>query len=247
VWSAAPDVALEYPARYLFAFLDNHGMLSVTGSPAWRTVVGGSRVYVERAAKNLTAVEVGTPVRSVRRHADGVDVRDDAGQVATFDRVVLATHADTALARLENPSEDQRRLLGAFGYSRNETVLHTDPSLLPRAVAARSSWNYLLPSCDSSSSQVLVSYDMNRLQRLSTGTPYVVTLNATARIDPDRVLARMSYEHPVLTRESVGVPAELPGLNDGTLAFAGAYQGWGFHEDGCRSGVAAAASLGAQW
>jgi predicted NAD/FAD-binding protein len=190
---------------------------------------------------------VSTPVRSLRRHADGVDVRDDAGQVATFDRVVVATHADTALALLENPTPLQSRTLGAFGYSRNETVLHTDASLLPRATAARSSWNYLLPSCAGNSDQVLVSYDMNRLQRLSTSTPYVVTLNATDRINDDAVLARMVYEHPVFDKTSVGAQPDLPALNDGTVAFAGAYQGWGFHEDGCRSGVEAAASLGASW
>jgi predicted NAD/FAD-binding protein len=247
VWSAAPGVALRYPARYLFAFLANHGMLSVSGSHQWRTVVGGSRVYVERAVKHLTAVNTSTPVRSVSRRAGVVSVRDDADQVTRFDRVVIATHADTALTLLEDATDEERRTLAAFPYSRNETVLHNDPALLPRASGARASWNYLLPGCDATADRVLVSYDMNRLQRLPTTTPYLVTLNATDRIDPGAVVARMSYEHPVYTPESVRAQRDLPALDDGVTAYAGAYHGWGFHEDGCRSGVQAAASLGVHW
>jgi predicted NAD/FAD-binding protein len=247
VWSASPGTALSYPARYLFAFLDNHGMLSVTGSPEWRTVTGGSRTYVERAVKHLSAVATATPVRVVVRHADGVEVRDDADQATVFDRVVVATHADTALRLLGDPSPRERATLGAFGYSRNETWLHTDDHLLPAALGARASWNYLLPSCYAGPDRVLVSYDLNRLQALATRTPHLVTLNATDRINPDRVLARMTYEHPIYTTRSVAAQPHLPELNDGTIAFAGAYHGWGFHEDGCRAGVAAAQSLGVAW
>ena len=247
VWSAATGVALAYPARYLFVFLDNHGMLSITGSPAWRTISGGSRSYVDQIAKTLHAVHTGTAVRSVVRSAGRVAIRDECDQVATFDRVVMATHADEAL-RLLNPSTDEERAaLGAFSYSRNETWLHTDESVLPRATRARSSWNYLLPGCDADTDAVLVSYDMNRLQALPSLTPHLVTLNATDRIDPSLVLDRMTYEHPVYSLRSVGAQKKLPGLNDGTIAFAGAYHGWGFHEDGCRSGVAAAESLGVTW
>jgi predicted NAD/FAD-binding protein len=247
VWSAATDAALEYPARYLFVFLDNHGMLSVTGAPAWRTVTGGSRTYVDRIAKELHAVQTATPVRSVARAAGQVEIRDEFDQVARFDGVVMATHADTALHLLERPTEAERSTLGAFTYSRNETWLHADASLLPTSKRARSSWNYLLPGCDTDTEAVLVSYDMNRLQSLASRTPYIVTLNATDRIDPDLVVARMTYEHPIYTLESVAAQHHLPGLNDGTVAYAGAYHGWGFHEDGCRSGVAAAASFGVTW
>ena len=247
VWSASPGTALSYPARYLFAFLDNHGMLSITGSPEWRTVTGGSRTYVEKAVKHLSAVATATPVRVVVRHADGVEVRDDSDQASVFDRVVVATHADTALRLLGDPSPRERSTLGAFGYSRNETWLHTDDRLLPAAPGARASWNYLLPSCHAGPDRVLVSYDMNRLQALATRCPHLVTLNATDRIDPDRVLARMTYEHPIYTTRSVAAQRHLPELNDGTIAFAGAYHGWGFHEDGCRAGVAAAQSLGVAW
>ncbi|MBV9098846.1 MAG: FAD-dependent oxidoreductase, partial [Frankiaceae bacterium] len=247
VWSAAPGVALRYPARYLFTFLANHGMLTVFGSPPWRSVVGGSRTYVERAVKHLTAVHVATPVRSVTRGDGAVRVRDDADQVHAFDRVVIATHADTALALLADPTDAERRALGAFPYSSNDAVLHTDPRLLPTAPRARASWNYLLPACDADTDRVLVSYDMNRLQSLPTATPHVVTLNATERIAPDLVVARVRYEHPIYTPESVAAQRLLPDLNDGRTAFAGAYHGWGFHEDGCRSGAAAAASLGVAW
>ena len=247
VWSAAPGVALRYPARYLFTFLANHGMLTVFGSPAWRTVVGGSRSYVERAVKHLSAVHVATPVRAVTRTGASVQVRDDADECYQFDRIVIATHADTALSLLGDATDAERAALEAFAYSSNDTVLHTDAGLLPTARRARASWNYLLPACDADTDAVLVSYDMNRLQSLPTATPHVVTLNATDRIAPQRVIARMRYEHPIYTPSSVAAQRLLPALNGGRTAFAGAYHGWGFHEDGCRAGVAAAESFGVRW
>ncbi|HET6964742.1 MAG TPA: FAD-dependent oxidoreductase [Acidimicrobiales bacterium] len=249
VWSAGPETALQYPARYLFAFLANHGMLSVRGSHQWYTVVGGSRTYVEAVAKNLTEVRTSTPVRSVARRADrtGVEVTTEDGITELFAGAVVATHPDTALGILARPTGQERAALGAFRYSRNETVLHQDTAVLPRAGRARAAWNYLLPDCAASHGDVLVSYDMNRLQHIPGGSPYLVTLNATERIRPDRVIARMVYEHPIYTPESVSAQRLLPALNDDLVAFAGAYHGWGFHEDGCRAGVAAAESLGAGW
>ena len=245
VWSSGPELSMQYPARYLFAFLANHGMLSVGGSHQWRTVVGGSARYVERVAKGLTAVGVSTPVRTVRRAGDAVEVRDDADTVHRFDRVVVATHAPEALAMLVDPTPDERAVLGAFGYSVNETWLHTDTSILPRAAGARASWNLLRVRDEA---RVLVSYDMTRLQRLpADGPTYVVTLNATDRVDPSTVIAKMSYEHPAYTPESVAAQRRLPELSTSRLAFAGAYHGWGFHEDGCASGVRAAAVLGVTW
>ncbi len=247
VWSAGAGPALEYPARYLFVFLDNHGMLSVAGSPQWRTIRGGSRTYVDRLAKELQSVSVGVPVRSVTRVADGVTVRDASDKAVPFDGAVIATHADEALRLLDHPTEEQRTLLGAFEYSRNETYLHADASVLPRASRAKSSWNYLLSDCGGNTDGVLVSYDMTRLQSLPSRSPLLVTLNANDRIDPALVIDHMVYEHPIYTLTSVAAQQRLGELNDGTLAFAGAYHGWGFHEDGCRSGVVAASSLGAQW
>lgn len=247
VWSCPPQTALQYPARSLFTFLEHHGALSVKSSPQWRTVVGGSRTYVERAAKELSATELSTPVRAVQRRANGVSVRDDADETRFFDAAVIATHADQALALLADPTPRQRAVLGAFGVSTNETIMHTDASLLPRSPRARASWNYLLESCESHAANVRVSYHMNRLHRLDEPVDYVVTLNADGRVPDDRVLARMTYRHPVYTEASVRAQADVPGLNDGTLAFAGAWQGWGFHEDGCASGVRAAESLGCGW
>jgi uncharacterized protein len=247
VWSCAPGTALLYPARSLFTFLDHHGALSVTGSPEWRTVVGGSRSYVERAAKELTATELSTPVRAVRRSATGVEIRDDADDVRTFDGAVIATHADDALGLLVAPTGAERATLGAFSSSVNETVLHTDGSILPTRRRARASWNYLLDACASTADEVHVSYDMNRLHRLDEARDHVVTLNPGGRVDDDRVLARMHYTHPVYTAASVAAQSAFPALSDGRLAFAGAYHGWGFHEDGCLSGVRAASALGVEW
>ncbi|HEX4253265.1 MAG TPA: FAD-dependent oxidoreductase [Pseudonocardia sp.] len=247
VWSAGPGLCLDYPARYLFRFLDHHGLLGVAGSPTWRTVVGGSREYVQRAVKALTAVHVGTPVRAVRRTGDGVLVRDDGDTEARFDRVVIATHPDQSLGMLADPTAAERTVLGAFHYSRNETWLHRDTSVLPRNPGARASWNYRKASCVDTDAPVLVSYDMNRLQRLTGPADHVVTLNGADRIDPSAVLARMTYEHPVYTRESVAAQRLLPTLDTGCTAYAGAYHGWGFHEDGCASGVRAAEAFGVTW
>jgi predicted NAD/FAD-binding protein len=247
VWSSPQHTALGYPARYLFSFLDNHGMLSVTGSPQWRTVVGGSRSYVERAAKGLTAVRLATAVTSIARDAAGVTIHDVDGGSERFGRVVVATHADTALGLLAAPTDTEREVLGAFGYSRNHTVLHTGDGVLPRAPRARASWNYLMPACTTTSDNVLVSYDMNRLQRLATRKPYVVSLNAAGRVDPVEIIDEMDYEHPIYTLESVAAQRRLAALNDDRIAFAGSYHGWGFHEDGCRSGVEAARSFGVDW
>jgi predicted NAD/FAD-binding protein len=248
VWSCPPAVAGRYPARYLFAFLDNHGMLSVQGSPQWRTVVGGSRTYVERAAKGLSAVLTSTPVRAIRRAGEaGVEIRDETDSVATYDAVVIATHPDQALALLLDPTRAESETLGAFSYTSNPTLLHTDTSVLPHARRARASWNYRLDTCDASPDAVVVSYDITRLQRLDTDTTYVVSLNAADRVDPTTVVDRMDYAHPAYTPESVAAQSDLPALNGGVTAFAGAWHGWGFHEDGARSGLAAAVSLGGAW
>ncbi|MDX3075702.1 NAD(P)/FAD-dependent oxidoreductase [Streptomyces sp. MI02-7b] len=247
VWSCSPRTAAAYPAAYLFRFLDHHGMLSVSGSPTWKTVTGGSRVYVERIAKRLTAIRTATPVRALRRHADGAEIVTDDGESEDYDAVVVATHPDQALRLLADATAAERAVLGAIPYSRNPTLLHTDTSLLPHSTGARGSWNYLMPSCAPSPGGVRVTYDMNRLQRLDSPERFLVTLGGEELVDPGRVLARMVYEHPVYTPESVAAQRLLPTLDTPVTAFAGAYHGWGFHEDGCRSGAEAARTLGARW
>jgi uncharacterized protein len=247
VWSCSPRTTLSYPARYLFRFLDNHGLLSVTGSPPWRTVAGGSRSYVERISKQLSTVRAGVRVRGVCRSPGGAEIRYDRDHADQFDAVVIATHPDQALRLLAEPTAAEKAVLGAFRYSRNATILHTDPDLIPASPAVRASWNYTLPSCAAPADQVQVSYYLNRLQRLPVSRDYIVTLNGGGQIRDEHVLARMDYEHPIYDPAAVAAQRRLPELNDGVTAYAGAYHGWGFHEDGCRSGVAAAESLAGRW
>jgi predicted NAD/FAD-binding protein/DUF1365 family protein len=245
VWSCDPEVALDYPARYLFEFLSHHGMLSVTGSPPWRTVVGGSREYVVRVAAGLDEVRTGTKVTSVRETAAAVEVTDGNGTTSSYDAVVIATHPDQALALLEDPTAAQRTALTAIPYADNLALLHTDTSLLPRAEHARASWNFLRPRGDRGA--VTVTYDLTRLQRLPTTTHYLVTLGGEDLVDPRTVVARMDYAHPMYNPASVAAQRRLPEANTRRIAFAGAYHGWGFHEDGARSGAAAAEHLGLPW
>jgi DUF1365 family protein len=245
VWSCAPETSLDYPARYLFTFLEHHGMLGVFGSPEWRTVTGGSGTYVAAVAARLQSVRTGTKITSVREVANGVEVTDGNGQVHSFDAIVIATHPDAALAMLESPSTAQREVLSAIPYSANTALLHTDTSLLPRAANARSSWNFQRPAL--ATGEVTVTYDLTRLQRLPTSTPYLVTLGGEHLVDPDTVIDRMEYEHPSYTPASVAAQQRLPSIDSDRIAFAGAYHGWGFHEDGARSGLAAANRLGLTW
>ncbi|WP_248579340.1 FAD-dependent oxidoreductase [Nocardioides sp. InS609-2] len=245
VWSCDPDVALDYPARYFFTFLEHHGMLGVFGSPTWRTVTGGSRAYVDKVVAGLTDVRPGTKITSVAETATGVEVVDGNGELTTYDACVIATHPDQALAMLADPTAEQRDVLGALPYSANTALLHTDQSLLPRAEGARASWNFRRPT--TSNGLVTVTYDLTRLQRLATDTHYLVTLGGDDLVDPETVIARREYSHPLYTPTSVAARERLPEIATDRLAFAGAYHGWGFHEDGARSGLAAAERLGFSW
>jgi len=247
VWSAGRETALLYPARYLFRFLDHHGMLAITGSPQWYTVAGGSRTYVERLTGLLTDVRAGHAVTDITRSAGGVEIRDVTGGVTRADRVVIATHADQALALLCDPTDAEVATLKQFGYSRNLTVLHTDGSVLPAAPRARASWNYRMAACDRLDQPAVVTYWMNRLQGLRAADDFLVTLNDRERLAAGSVVATMEYEHPIYTAAAVRAQSELPGLATDRTVYAGSYHGWGFHEDGCRSGVAAAAHFGAAW
>lgn len=244
VWSCAPGEATRYPARYLFVFLEHHGMLSVFGSPTWRTVSGGSANYVEAILTRLDEVKPGVAVRSVQRVPDGVLVTAQTGAPRLFDAAVIATHPDQALLMLDEPTAAERDVLGAMPYSTNRAQLHTDESVLPRHRRARASWNYLMtPNSDN----VVVTYDVTRLMRLAGPRRFLVTLGGQELIDPATVLAEMTYSHPLYTPESVAAQTLLPTLDDDRVVFAGAYHGWGFHEDGAASGLRAARRLGADW
>lgn len=245
VWSCDPETSLDYPARYLFTFLDHHGMLGVFGSPEWRTVTGGSGTYVAAVAAQLQSVRTGTKITSVRELDDRVEVTDGNGRVHTFDAIVIATHPSQALTMLESPSVARTEVLSSLPYSANTALLHTDTSLLPAATNARSSWNFQRP--ETPTGQVTVTYDLTRLQRLPTDTHYLVTLGGEHLVDPSTVIDRMEYEHPLYTPSSVAAQGRLPEIDSDRVAFAGAYHGWGFHEDGARSGLAAATRLGLTW
>lgn len=244
VWSCGGDDALRYPARYLFVFLEHHGMLSVFGSPTWRTVTGGSAQYVQAIAARLDEVLVGTPVQSLRRLPAGVLIHADDAAPRVFDAAVVAVHPDQALLLLDDPSPYERAVLGAIPYSTNLAQLHTDQSVLPRHRRARASWNYLIGATND---HVLVTYDVSRLMRIAGDRRFLVTLGGHDRVDPGSVIAEMTYSHPLYTPESVAAQRLLPMLDDDRVAFAGAYHGWGFHEDGAASGLRAARRLGAEW
>jgi predicted NAD/FAD-binding protein len=247
VWSMGTGAALDYPARYLFRFLDHHGLLTLTGSPGWYTVLGGSRQYVEKLAGRLPDVRRGRSVTRLLRTPDGTLLRDASGEEREYDAVVVATHADQALDLLADPSPEEKEVLGAFRYSRTEAVLHTDASLLPATRGARSSWNYLTTSEPCVDRPPVVTYWMNRLQGLPGPEQYLVTLNARARIDPERVIEVLDYTHPIYDLAAVRAQRRLPEIFTSRTVYAGAYHGWGFHEDGCRSGVVAAQALGVTW
>jgi uncharacterized protein len=247
VWSAGRETTLAYPARYLFRFLDHHGMLRAGGSPQWYSVVGGSRVYVERLAGLLKDVRAVNAVTDITRREDGVQIRDVTGQVTRVDRVVIATHADQALGLLADPGDAEVTTLKQFGYSRNVTVLHTDSSVLPKARNARASWNYRMTSCHRPDQPAVVTYWMNRLQGHRAAQDFLVTLNDRERLDPESIVATMEYQHPIYTPEAVRAQSRLNSLATGRTVYAGAYHGWGFHEDGCRSGVQAARHFGVTW
>lgn len=247
VWSSGDTDTLRYPARHLFVFLQHHGLLSIGDSPTWRTVVGGSATYVDALVATLPDVRAHRGAVSVQRHADGVDITTDDGSTRRFDQVVIATHANEALRLLMDADADERRDLAAIPYSRNETWLHRDDSVLPIEAGARASWNYRMTGCTTPSDGVLVSYWMNHLHRIDSPDQYLVTLNPRGRVREDDIIARMQYEHPVFTTEAVAAAARLREAGGARLAFAGAHLGWGFHEDGARSGIEAARKLGARW
>jgi predicted NAD/FAD-binding protein len=232
VWSADLRQMWSLPARFLVTFFHNHGMLSLTGRPRWRTVAGGSARYVEALTAPFTdRLRLRTPVERIERLDDHVLVTPRGGEPERFDQVVLATHADQSLKMLADASPREHEILGAIPYQPNEAVLHTDRSLLPRRRAAWSSWNYHL--LDDPTGPSTVTYHMNTLQRLRSKHELCVTLNRSAAIDPEKVIATIPYAHPVFTAEgwrAQGRHVEISGVN--RTHYCGAYWRWGFHEDG---------------
>lgn len=243
VWSADPQQLSSFPARIVFQFFDNHGILELTGRPSWRTVVGGSAAYVQRLTEPLgDRLHLGVGVEAVRRGEHGVALKLSDGAEVVFDEIVIAAHSDQALAMLSDPSEDERSVLGAIPYQQNEVVLHTDASLMPRRRAAWASWNYHL--LDNPSERSTVTYWMNNLQPLDPAIDYFVTLNLTDRIDPAQVIKTQSFAHPVFTAEGLAAQqrhSEISGVN--RTHYCGAWWRWGFHEDGVWSALRAAEAV----
>lgn len=247
IWSASRADIRDYPADAFIRFFDNHGLLTLSDRPQWRTVVGGSREYVKRLlAATACTLAPARAVRTVTRAANEVIVIDDDGHAASYDDVVVALHADQALALLGDADEDERAVLGAFSYSRNVAWLHEDPALMPRRRAAWSSWNYLHDARDNATTPLCVSYWMNRLQPLATQREIFVTLNPSTPPHASRVHGRFDYEHPIFTNDTAraqGRSAQIQGRR--RTWFCGAWLGHGFHEDGLQSGLWVAANLGA--
>jgi uncharacterized protein len=247
VWSADPRQMHSFPVRFIAEFFSNHGMLGFRDRPRWSTVTGGSARYVDALCAPFSdRIRLGTPVRSITRGADHVEIAAAGWQPERYDQVIIAAHSDQALAMLGDPSERESELLGAISYQPNEAVLHTDASLLPRRRAARSAWNFHL--LEEPKPVSTVTYYMNHLQRLRADRDFCVTLNRSEAIDPRKVLRTISYSHPVYTPAALAAQsrhAAISGLA-GRTHYCGAYWGAGFHEDGVVSAMRACEPFGAR-
>lgn len=245
IWSATEAGLLAFPARFFVEFFDRHGFLNVNNRPQWRSVRGGSREYARLlVAPFVSRIRLSTPVAAVKRTTQGVTLRTRGGDVEHFDQVIFACHSDQALALLQDPSPQEREVLGAFPYQSNEALLHTDTRMLPRLPLARAAWNY--HALARPQEGVALTYDMNVLMALGAPEKFLVTLNRSADIDPAKVLRSFVYEHPVYTPAAVAAQRrrrEISGVNH--THYCGAYWRYGFHEDGVVSGQWVAAELAA--
>ena len=253
IWSAPARAMLDYPAASFIRFSDNHGLLKITNRPVWRTVRGGSRAYVDKLTASYAGhIRLNENIVAIRRDETGVEIDTAAGDTQRYDHVVMASHADQALALLAQPSSQERAILTKFRYSRNLAVLHCDEGLMPRRKAVWSSWNYIgerqgarNSAHNGAADAVTVSYWMNRLQNLPSETPLFVTLNPQRPPHAGTIFHSEVYEHPLLDAEAIAAQQRLwplQGVN--RTWFCGAYFGAGFHEDGLQSGLAVAEHLG---
>ncbi len=248
IWSAPTADILAFPLSTFLRFFDNHGLLSLAGRPQWRTLAGGSRAYVDAVAASLGAsrLRLGCEVVGLGTGPFDVEVRERAGRRERFDQVVLACHADQALALLgSGATPSERKVLERFRYSESEAILHSDHGVMPKRPRAWSSWNYAAAS-EGQASAVSVSYWMNRLQGLDPGLPLFVSLNPRRDPAPSTVLGRFAYSHPLFDQEAIDAQAGLPGIQGRRgIWFCGSYCGYGFHEDAVQAGFAVAGALGA--
>ena len=244
IWSCPTDQMLQFPVATMVRFCHNHGLAQVSQRPQWWTVAGGARHYVDKITAGITDKRLNTPVRQITRDARGVAVTTDTG-TERFDRLVLATHSDQALALLGgHATAQERQVLGAIHYQPNRAVLHTDTRVLPRNPSAWAAWNYEAAHSSQTDARVCLHYLINRLQPVPFQQPVVVSLNPVQPIADDQVLGSFDYAHPVFDLAAIRAQAEVPGLQGRQHTyFAGAWMGYGFHEDGLKAGRAAASQL----
>ncbi len=236
IWSAEPVSVLDMPVKFLVRFFANHGLLQLRDRPVWRVIKGGSREYVRKlVAGHRDRIRLNSPVRAVRRIDDRVEIDSDAGGRELFDYVFFACHSDQALRLLEDPTQDERDVLGAISYQPNEAILHTDDSLMPKRKRAWAAWNYHIPR--DPTRHVAVTYSMNILQSLDASKQYCVTLNSDEHIDPGKIIQRIQYEHPIYSRDAVAAQQRQADLNVDRSFYCGAYWRNGFHEDGVVSAL----------
>jgi predicted NAD/FAD-binding protein len=239
IWSSRPLDMLSFPARFFVEFFANHGFLSVNDRPTWRVVRGGSREYVKRLTAAYAArIHLRTPVASMQRQPHQVAIRLKDGTVAHFDQAFIACHSDQALKLLSDPSREEREILGAIPYQFNEGLLHSDTRLMPRCARAWAAWNYHLPI--EQYQRVTVTYNMNILQSLSAPAQFLLTLNRSSAVDPRKVLGTYAYQHPVFGSAAIAAQRRRPEISGANRTYyCGAYWGYGFHEDGVNSALAA--------
>ena len=244
IWSMPTGKMLAFPAKTFLRFCDNHGLLHITGKPQWKSVPGGARRYTRALAEKISGhIRTGARVTSVRRFSDRVDIRLEDGEQLSYDGVVLAAHADQTLAMLSDASPAEVAMLESFPYSSNDVILHTDKRFLPASKRAWAAWNYA--SDGHGNAPVSVTYLLNILQGVPVETPVMVTLNPLRDCDTATIIERRDFAHPQFGRDAIGAQASIPALQGANRTwFAGAWQRYGFHEDGLISGLRVADSLG---
>jgi len=245
IWSVPLNQILDFPAKSFFLFFKNHGLLSITDRPRWQTVTGGSRRYIEYFLSEYRGtLLLNSSVTKVGRSSSSVTLHLGSGSHEDFDYVLFATHADQTLKMIDQPTSKERELLSCWRYQENIAILHTDSSVLPPKRSAWASWNYINSKETSNINAALVTYYMNKLQGLDSSTDYFVSLNAEHLIDSEKIIKKINYTHPVYTEEAVSSQGSLMDLQGKERSFfSGSYFGFGFHEDGARSGMIAALKL----